>query len=112
MPRARKICSHVDASGSCPHLQPCPIHAPQPWAGSRRRERTVSGWEQQRRAKAVMHLHLGICHVCGQPGSDEVDHVIPLEEGGPDRMSNLRPIHADPCHREKTQREAQRARAR
>jgi 5-methylcytosine-specific restriction endonuclease McrA len=104
--RARKVCSQPN----CPQLQPCPDHAPKPWAGSQRRERTISGSAQQRRALAVMHLHEGICHVCHRPGSDEVDHVICLSEGGPDTMDNLRPIHSEPCHSEKTQAEAQRAR--
>ncbi len=51
-----------------------------------------------------------VCHVCGLPAADEVDHVIPLAEGGADDASNLRPIHALPCHRDKTQAEAQRMR--
>jgi hypothetical protein len=36
--------------------------------------------------------------------------VIPLAEDGPDELDNLRPIHAKPCHAEKTQAEARRAR--
>jgi 5-methylcytosine-specific restriction endonuclease McrA len=104
--RARKICSEPD----CPELQPCPTHARKPWESSRRRDHTVSGWEQQRRAQRVMRRHDGICHVCGRPGSDQVDHVIPLEHGGPDTEDNLRPIHTKPCHDEKTRREAQQGR--
>jgi 5-methylcytosine-specific restriction endonuclease McrA len=106
--RARKICSAPD----CFELQPCPDHERKPWSGSRRSERTISGSRQQRRAAAVMSMHEGICHVCGFPGSDEVDHVIHLGEGGDDTMDNLRPIHSEPCHRLKTQDEAQRARRR
>lgn len=104
MSRASKLCP------KCPNLQPCPDHPKQAWAGSTRSERTISGSRQQRRAKAVMHLHDGICHVCNRPGANEVDHVIPLAEGGADDMDNLRPIHARPCHAEKTQAEARRAR--
>jgi 5-methylcytosine-specific restriction protein A len=106
--RATKVCS----SPGCPQLQPCPDHAAAAWSGSRRRERTVSGWEQQRRAARVMRAHDGICHVCGRPGSDRVDHVLPLAEGGADTMDNLRPIHQWPCHADKTQAEAARARSR
>lgn len=58
-----------------------------------------------------MHKHDRICHVCGLPGADQVDHVIPVSQGGSDGMDNRRPIHSKPCHSEKTQREAREARA-
>jgi 5-methylcytosine-specific restriction protein A len=105
MTRAAKTCSHP----TCPNLQPCPDHAPKPWTGSHRRERTTSGWEQQRRARRLLQAD-DTCHICGQLGADQVDHVIPLAEGGRDDLSNLAPIHKDPCHRRKTEAEAQRAR--
>lgn len=53
---------------------------------------------------------MGICHVCEQAGANEVDHVVPLAEGGADDETNLRPIHPTPCHADKTQRESARAR--
>lgn len=106
MTRAAKMCSNP----RCGNLMPCPDHERKSWDTSRRRERTTSGWEQQRRAQRVMRQHDGICHVCGRPGADEVDHVVSLEQGGADSETNLRPIHARPCHAEKTQREAQQAR--
>lgn len=37
--------------------------------------------------------------------ADEVDHRIPLSQGGTDSLSNLSAINRD-CHRAKTQREA------
>lgn len=106
MARASKLCNH------CPNLQPCPDHPKVPWAGSTRSERTASGWEQQRQARLVMHTHDGICHVCHQPGADQVDHVIPTAPpwNGPDTLDNKRPIHKRPCHERKTQREATEAR--
>jgi 5-methylcytosine-specific restriction enzyme A len=89
----------------------CDQHRPKPWETSRRREnRTVSGWEEQRRARRVLDRYLGWCHLCGKPGATEVDHVVPLAEGGPDDETNLAPIH-DHCHRAKTQAEARRARS-
>ena len=103
MARASKLCNH------CPNLQPCPDHPKVAWASSTRRERTISGWEQQRRAERVMRIHDGICHVCHRPGSDQVDHVTPLAHGGEDTLDNLRPIHKRPCHEQKTQREAKTA---
>ena len=105
--RAGKVCSHFD----CPNIQPCEEHQREPWQGSKRRERTkLSGWRQQKRSRYVLEKHDTICHVCSNPGSDEADHVIPLAEGGADTAANMRPIHSEPCHREKTAEEAQRGR--
>lgn len=100
----------------CPNLRPCPTHPPaDPWASANRRRAeasTLSKAEQQRRARKILRIHRGICHVCSEPFADQVDHVIPLAEGGPDTEDNLRPIHARPCHEAKTKREAARGRAR
>lgn len=105
---APKVC----ATPGCPHVQPCPNpdHAPKPWASSDRGQHTLSGSKQQARAKRILRRYRRICHVCGKGGADQVDHVIPLGEGGEDTNANLRPIHSRPCHRDKTQAEAQRAR--
>lgn len=71
-----------------------------------------SGSREQRINKAVMEQHEGRCHVCGELGADEVDHVVALAEGGADTFENRRPIHSEPCHRIKTAEEAARGRAR
>lgn len=58
-----------------------------------------------------MRDHRGVCHVCGRPGADAVDHV---RRGDDHSYPNLRPIHQDVppfCHRAKTAREAAQARA-
>ena len=46
-----------------------------------------------------------VCNVCGKLGASEVDHVIPLQDGG-DFWSegNLQSI-CSPCHIEKTRKE-------
>lgn len=106
MSRAAKLCSDPE----CANAHPCPTHGKTAWAGSSRRQSTLSGWAQQRRAQRILR-HDDTCHVCGQLGSDQVDHVIPLAQGGADDDTNLRPIHSRPCHERKTQREAQHARA-
>lgn len=106
---ALKVCAHPD----CPELTPrshCPAHAPKPWARSTPRS-TLSGSAQQKRAARILRAHDGICHICGLPGADEVDHVIPTAEGGADEDRNLRPIHSVPCHQNKTLQEAARARS-
>ena len=104
--RARKICSHPE----CFNLQPCPDHARKPWEGSTRRDKVkLSGSAEQKRARYILQKHDTICHVCENPGADQVDHVEPLAEGGADHEDNLKPIHSEPCHREKTADEARRA---
>lgn len=57
-----------------------------------------------------MALHRSVCHVCGMPGSDQVDHV---RAGDDHSYSNLAPIHGDVwphCHRYKSSREGVDAR--
>jgi 5-methylcytosine-specific restriction protein A len=71
----------------------------------------LSGSAQQARARRVLAAHLTICHRCDGAGATEVDHVIPVAEGGADDESNLRPIHPH-CHKVKSQEEARRGRAR
>src|SRR4051794_30516552 len=105
--RASKTCSYP----SCPQYQPCPEHAPIPWQGSTRKAKVKNGWAQQREARQVMRRDDTVCHWCKLPGSEEVDHVIPLSEMGADTMANKAPIHKR-CHVIKTQDEARRGRER
>lgn len=107
-PKAAKVCPHHD----CPLDQPCPEHTPKPWANAehRRPDHTTNGWARQKRNAHILRRDHGICHVCGNPGATQVDHVIPEAEGGTSADSNLAPIHDEPCHRAKTAAEAARAR--
>lgn len=107
MARAVKICSDP----TCNERQPCPTHKPEPWSGSRRRTRIgISGSTQQKFARWVLERDEGKCHVCGEYGADQADHVIPVSEGGDPGVDNMAAIHAEPCHRVKTAEEAKRAR--
>ena len=33
------------------------------------------------------------CALCGKPGADTADHIIPYDAGGSDDLDNLRPAH-------------------
>ena len=106
--RARKICSHA----ACPNLEPCADHPTGPWAGSARdKGQRISGSRRQKRARYILNRDDTICHVCGNPGANEADHIVPLAHGGADDVSNLRAIHGGPgsCHERKTQSEAKGA---
>lgn len=52
------------------------------------------GGDQAKRLVAAVLDHYGDrCHLCGRPGADSADHVIPRSRGGPDTLANLRPVH-------------------
>ena len=34
-----------------------------------------------------------LCHLCGLPGADSVDHLIPRSRGGDDTAANLKAAH-------------------
>lgn len=78
------------------------------WQGSQRVNRLPPGWYAKVRP-LVFELYGNICHLCGRPGADIVDHVRP---GDDHSLSNLRPAHDDPCHRRKSAQEGVEARRR
>lgn len=45
--------------------------------------------EARRRVLAVSD----VCWLCGRPGADTVDHIVPYALGGADTIDNLRPAH-------------------
>ena len=58
----------------------------------------LTGSARQRRNELILAA-TDVCHICGHPGSDAVDHVVPISRGGSDEDPlNLRPAHHDtPC---------------
>ena len=59
------------------------------WARIRRQVLDRDGWR---------------CRACGRPGRLEVDHVLPLERGGTNDLSNLQTL-CPGCHIRKTRTE-------
>lgn len=73
------------------------------WASSDRAARLPREWHAQR--ARVLRDHGRVCHVCGGPDADAVDHV---QRGDDHSPANLRPIHDrvfPHCHRRKSAQE-------
>ena len=80
------------------------------YGGSARRAGASAG-DLEAWKRAVRQRDMGTCYVCGEDGSDEVDHIVPVLEGGALLdLANGGEIHSDPCHRRKTSRELAKAR--
>lgn len=73
-------------------------------------------------AEAIHARDHSVCHICGHPGADQIDHKVNVKHPDAptdvDHPDNLAPIHATPCptcgipcHHLKTAQEAQRTRA-
>src|SRR5262245_63219044 len=75
---------------------------------SRRRREATSGIFKRKRwltTRKAVPARDPICRVCGTHVSEEVDHIVPLNEGGdPWDLERLQGI-CRPCHQAKTARE-------
>ena len=76
-------------------------------------KRTGRPWQ---RVKArVIRRDGGICHLCGQPGADSADHLVPPGQGGSlYDPANLKAVHHDvepKCNRIRGDRPIEVARA-
>lgn len=73
---------------------------------------STPAWKRLRK-RAIRELG-NQCAKCGADGDDvrlELDHIIPVAEGGQDDLDNAQ-LLCPPCHKPKTQQEAARGRAR
>ena len=55
------------------------------------RNGSTKAWRKLR--ALVLRRDNGICWMCGQPGADTVDHLVPWAEGGTDHWTNLAACH-------------------
>lgn len=56
----------------------------------------MTGWNGRkiaRLAAAVFAERGRVCHLCGAPGADTLDHLVPRSMGGTDELENLAPAH-------------------
>ena len=62
----------------------------------------------------ILRRDNGICHICGQPGADSADHLVPVAQGGPEwDPANLAAVHhnTEPrCNRIRGTRTTEQAR--
>jgi 5-methylcytosine-specific restriction enzyme A len=90
----------------------CYVHRPPPWERREPPPDRVRGRELQRRRRIVFDREPR-CVVCLAAGharaATELDHIVPLAEGGADDYTNLQGLCHD-CHERKTAAEAERGR--
>ena len=64
-----------------------------PWRTMSERERNGRGTSQWKRVRQAILSASDICWMCGRPGANTVDHIVPLADGGTNALQNLRPAH-------------------
>lgn len=93
-----KVCSKAN----CRHLTPCPEHPRSPNHRQRNLPRSkVYDTKRWQMVRAVKLANQPQCETCGAPATD-VDHHVPLRQGGaPYDQTNLVAL-CHPCHSRKT----------
>lgn len=83
-----------------------------PWVNGGASRTSSTAWRTlKRKAIAVFGNECARCGADGRQVRLELDHVVPVAEGGEDTLENAQ-LLCDDCHKPKTQREAARGRAR
>lgn len=114
MPRAPKRCTVSKCWRAAVLGGRCPAHVineryVSAWEGSTHKPTNTQAWRILRRQ--VIQRDDGYCQQCGAAGSNQVDHIVPLAEGGTDALENLQ-LLCDPCHRKKSAYDGVRGRKR
>ena len=106
MARTARVCS----AAGCPEIvvgaNYCAAHMPAPWANSIRATQRPIGWAKIR--ARVLRRDNSTCRYCGDAAT-EVDHVVPVSQGGTHSLSNLVAACAD-CNAKKNIRERRQTR--
>lgn len=62
---------------------------------NQKRKRNRNDYIQHR--QRLYHVYGSVCWLCGKPNAAQIDHVIPLSQGGSNDFTNLRLAH-DECN--------------
>lgn len=91
-----------------PVFRPFPKPERKAFANSRTAAKRVTGRALQRRNERIKLRDGYRCQECGRVTTQgQVDHRIPLAQGGTEDDDNLQWLCEKPCHAEKSKREAQ-----
>lgn len=107
-PCKRNGCPEVVDSGYCEEhseQESAPFSDASRSEESRKRKKHYGTKRWQKVRKRVLRRD-PICQMCEKNPSKEVDHIVPLAEGGDDSMENLQGLCSS-CHSAKTIRENQ-----
>lgn len=88
----------------------CPAHVPQRPEATRAAYR--AGYRDPayyRERQATLNRARGVCESCGTPAKLQVDHIVPLRDGGTNTRANLQALCV-PCHEAKTRGDRRRRR--
>jgi 5-methylcytosine-specific restriction enzyme A len=101
----KRICSEP----GCPSVSPCARHPPRGGWAAWKRANPAAASAYKGRWPAIRKRVLAErprCESCGALATD-VDHIVPLAEGGTHERSNLRGLCRS-CHRRRTARQTHR----
>ncbi|GGU62810.1 HNH endonuclease [Streptomyces lavendofoliae] len=79
------------------------------WKGSQRRARLPANWRSELRPAAHARNPTHVCHLCGQPGGDYLDHKTPGDNHNLDNLDWAHDAVPPHCHRYKSSREGNAA---
>lgn len=109
--RAPTPCTHAGCGNLAEHHGRCGEHPhPHRW-GQRPRERERYGLTSQQRRNlwaSIRRRDHHRCYQCGQPGT-QIDHVMPLAEGGARADPTNLAVICGPCHQRKNATETARS---
>lgn len=81
------------------------------WVNSTRRSRLPANWRSEIRPAAHKRNPLHICHLCGRPGGDYLDHIVPGDDHSLDNLDWVHDAVEPHCHRAKSSAEGHAAKA-